>query len=1459
MAIFEFGGGVDGVADYLVNGKKQGREQHRDEIDKRVILEGDLSITDKIINSMQTEGEKYDHITLSFKEEDMSEEMLKAISDDFKAFAFGAYQPDEINFYAEAHIPKTKTEEKWNPDTKKVETLNRHTHIHFVISKLNLVTGERASCFEYLLGKYAGKDQTADFIDAFQEHINAKYGLASPKDNRRDNFTTNADILSRIKGDDFTGRNRESLKLIRDAMIEKGIESPEAFKVMLAVMGTVSVGHGQGGDYLQVKLYGQTQNVRLKDHQFTDEFVSLPMSEKLAFYDKKLSQVSENDKATTAAKREELLSKWHDRAREIKYLSPSSKFFKEQYSKATDKEKRFALDKLEEAHYNKLNKEQGYERSDGSERHTALQNERQNARGLAGHDGGRAGRVDVSAVIDRNLTESSRNIAALTTHSIADANAIRECAGGLAANALAAQLASILRGGRSGIDNNGIAGIESGGLNGNRREKNELSVERNLSATDENNRLFDGLGELFWNAALANRASIDSDVAAHRYEAFSNGKLNSVYLRTTDELRAADKAGQQIIDEPESVIKALTFSQSAFNEAALERYLLKNTADAAQYDEALKAVLACPELVVHHDADKGIQFSSREIVAIEKSLVARAGRMAATNLKAVPDSSIESIIKSKTFNVGQRDSFRLLCSGKQACVVNGAAGTGKSYILSSAREAWEVQGYKVYGAILQGKTAEDLERDSGIQSRTIAKMLLDLKKDRLKLDSKCVIVVDEAGMVGSRDMEKLLSYVEAAGARIRLVGDAKQLAAVEYGNAFVEVSARCEVGSLTEIMRQKVDWMREASERFSAHDISALRAYHEHSHIHIADTTMDAMILLVEKWNAHRTKHADQSRIVLAHTNAERIALNDMMRAEIKKQGGLQDDTDVVTKRGIVKMAVGERVMFTAGDREMGVKNGTTGTISKIGKDGTITVMLENNTTVKFNADGRGTKEGNEVDYSYAVTVHKSQGMTLDKAFVLANSSMTLENLYVAMTRHKYDVELVASAEQFADIDSMLKGLDRAGQKAFTDGNEWTSTKRPEDSRIGQYLADLNAEKVIENAAHQARYKEIAANLEAKRVLDYLSKTHGIDVSKYEIVTEKGGKQRIQTSDASLDVANFLTKKMHLDYKTEAEPILKQCYAEQLANIYSTPRYEAGQGIDQQLKAEFTGHLKERAYFYQAEKDKLDDKKRTAKAGIVRLPPAEQKLALAELSNRIKTGKAALKAEFDKPTPAVYKDFLAERAPASKLYLQEFRRVAVTPEDKGRLAEIEVVRAAELEQVRSRVDKSLAEATLRAQKAEAVAIAAHRAEEAAQAAVIKAQKIVEAEKAAAIGIASPAGQLADIYKIIADHQQGNIKDRNKLVLLADKENNTVIYGTSIGSNDTYLAGRDGKNITIHRIADLLEIVYDGIATDGDRFAPGNSFEIQYRNDGTVTAKVIEKRKELQIADNQIEHGRVFFD
>ncbi len=137
------GGGNAGIGDYLRNGIKNGREHTRDELDHRIILEGNLNATELIIDGIDTDAERYLHITLSFKEDHVDNDVMSSIVTEFKTFAMKAYSEDEYDFYAEAHVPKIKS----LVDKKTKDLIERKPHIHIVIPKTNLQTNKQENRF----------------------------------------------------------------------------------------------------------------------------------------------------------------------------------------------------------------------------------------------------------------------------------------------------------------------------------------------------------------------------------------------------------------------------------------------------------------------------------------------------------------------------------------------------------------------------------------------------------------------------------------------------------------------------------------------------------------------------------------------------------------------------------------------------------------------------------------------------------------------------------------------------------------------------------------------------------------------------------------------------------------------------------------------------------------------------------------------------------------------------------------------------------------------------------------------------------------------------------------------------------------------------------------------------------------------------------------------------------------
>ncbi|MCI9882946.1 AAA family ATPase, partial [Methylobacterium goesingense] len=184
----------------------------------------------------------------------------------------------------------------------------------------------------------------------------------------------------------------------------------------------------------------------------------------------------------------------------------------------------------------------------------------------------------------------------------------------------------------------------------------------------------------------------------------------------------------------------------------------------------------------------------------------------------------------------QRDAFDHVTGNSGLASVVGYAGSGKSAMLGVAREAWEGQGYTVRGAALSGIAAENLEGGSGIQSRTIASLEHAWGRGREQLGPRDVLVVDEAGMIGSRQMERVLSQARDAGAKVVMVGDPEQLQAIEAGAAFRSVTERHGAAEITEIRRQREDWQRDATRALATGRTGeAIHAYDSKGMVHVAD------------------------------------------------------------------------------------------------------------------------------------------------------------------------------------------------------------------------------------------------------------------------------------------------------------------------------------------------------------------------------------------------------------------------------------------------------------------------------------------------------------------------------------------------------------------------------------------------------------------------------------------------
>ncbi len=541
--------------------------------------------------------------------------------------------------------------------------------------------------------------------------------------------------------------------------------------------------------------------------------------------------------------------------------------------------------------------------------------------------------------------------------------------------------------------------------------------------------------------------------------------------RAAEHVGIARRNGEQIIAEPGVVLDAITRQQSTFTRRDLARFVDRHTADAAQFELAMARAEAAPELVwLGRDGRGQERFTTREMLEAERRMEHAAGVMAEGYEHLVLHPAAWRVLRAAArgdlaLGDEQQAAFRHVTSGPDLALVVGYAGTGKSAMLGVARAAWEAEGYAVRGATLSGIAAEGLEAGSGIASRTLASLEFAWKDGRDLLGPKDVLVVDEAGLVGSRQMERVLSAAQRAGAKVVLVGDPEQLQAIEAGSAFRALAERHGAAEISEVRRQRVEWQRRATRELATERTGvALERYAAAGMVHAAATREAARVALVAGWDAVREQSPQASQVMLAYTRDDVRALNELARERLRLSGALRGaDQAVQTERGERAFAVGERIMFGRNERGLGaapgtgtrgqggvaVKNGTLGTLLAVeaGDDGArLTVRLDGPSgsggaggggkgAGPAGRDGLGAvvtfslRDYAHVEHGYAATIHKAQGVTADRAHVLASGHMDRHAAYVALTRHRDGVALHYGRDEFADGRALARTLGRERRK----------------------------------------------------------------------------------------------------------------------------------------------------------------------------------------------------------------------------------------------------------------------------------------------------------------------------------------------------------------------------------------------------------------------------------------------
>ena len=481
-----------------------------------------------------------------------------------------------------------------------------------------------------------------------------------------------------------------------------------------------------------------------------------------------------------------------------------------------------------------------------------------------------------------------------------------------------------------------------------------------------------------------------------------------------DTIDASQKVEKLNKTSDEDIISKCMENRSIFYEHDLWRVLTTESQGVTDIDGIKKRV---DDIKKHTDLFSLSEtvWTTREMLELERKTLEKARSRITETSHHLSDATVNAVIeKHQGLSTEQMAAFRHLTqeSGGVASL-EGWAGVGKSYAMRPVKEAFEAEGYEVIGAALAGKAAQGLEKDTGIRSQTLHSLISQLETGSRQLSDKSVLVLDEAGMVGSRQIAKVLDFAEKAGSKVILTGDWRQLQAISEGVIFKDISGLGHAEIRT-IMRQKDAWAREALMAMAQGKDEGIKAYKDRGFLHSSESHFDAKIAAVD---AFLTSAAPiEQKALFAREREDVKDLNEIVREKLKEKGLLSDSIEIETDRGLREFGTGDRILFTRNNyKALDVRNGDIGTVTGIKKtDGDIllSVDLDSGRSLTFT-----TSEYAKIDHAYALTIYKGQGATFDEVHGLMDESWDRELSYVFFSRARNEAHGYLDRALFKEID----------------------------------------------------------------------------------------------------------------------------------------------------------------------------------------------------------------------------------------------------------------------------------------------------------------------------------------------------------------------------------------------------------------------------------------------------------
>ena len=474
-------------------------------------------------------------------------------------------------------------------------------------------------------------------------------------------------------------------------------------------------------------------------------------------------------------------------------------------------------------------------------------------------------------------------------------------------------------------------------------------------------------------------------------------------------------------------------------------------------------------------------FTSERVLAAENKILDAASRavIPASTVDvfelAAQKRRIELATQGHTLPAGQEAMARAFATSDKFLVVGiGAAGAGKTSSTRLAVDAIEASGNRVIGMAPTAAAAAVMRSEMRINADTVDKILTDWQSGKKSLDVRPgdVLLVDEAGMIATPKMEKILTLAQERGALVRALGDYRQLSAVGSGGALRLVDREIGAVHLDELFRFTNP--EEAAATLSLREPPLVGTdkpfewYKDNNRVVAGDA--DAMIEDVfSGYSADVT--AGKQSIMIASTNETVTKLNDLAQAHAIEHGQVSTGAGAVALHNSSRAHLGDTIVTRKNARRLivnsgqdFVKNGDLWRVTDLHDDGRITAQhLAHGGKVTLPAS----YVEQSVELGYAATIHRAQGSTVDTAHALVDASTDRAGAYVALTRGRENNQLYVSLADGEKRDDVLDRITGAYERDLT-VHETVDQLRAEHRNIASLIAqhedisELAVQKVME-------------------------------------------------------------------------------------------------------------------------------------------------------------------------------------------------------------------------------------------------------------------------------------------------------------------------------------------------------------------------------------------------------------